>query len=114
MKSVRTAKFAEVLLVLTLSCVAAVAGEPSVRSASCGGVHRPGDRITCYVRFAKTTNFKDLQVDFNLPREDRPRKRGIYKNFVLRETKKLGPRVYSVSGVINDCVPGTYNLAAVV
>jgi len=83
-------------------------------SHDCGGVHRPGDLVTCYVTFAKSVDFIDLQVQFNLPNEDKPRQHGSYINFVLTDAHKAGPRTYAVSGVVGDCVPGTYVLSVVI
>jgi hypothetical protein len=79
----------------------------------CGGTHRPGDRLTCYVSFAGKTHFTRLEVEFGLDRETTPRRYGTYLNFVLRDSKRIGNHTYAVSGVVLDCVPGTYTLRAV-
>src|SRR5690242_11809792 len=78
---------------------------------NCGGVHRPGDILTCYVTFEGNPKLTGLEVVFNLPREDKPRQHGSFISFVLRDTRKVGPHSYAASGVVPDCVPGTYILA---
>jgi hypothetical protein len=80
---------------------------------NCGGVHQPGDLLTCYVTFEGKPEFTSLEIVFNLPREDKPRQHGSFINFILRDTMKVGPQTYAVSGVLPDCVPGAYILAAV-
>jgi hypothetical protein len=89
------------------------AGSPDP-TARCSGAHRPGDLITCYITFEAKSNFSNLQVQFNLPREDEPRQHGSFINFILRDTQQIDDRTYMVSGLLPDCVPGTYILAAVI
>jgi hypothetical protein len=84
-----------------------------VKQDRCGGTHKPGDTLTCYVTFEAQSDFTSLEVLFNLPSEDKPRQHGTFSSFVLGDTKKLGPQSYAVSGILPDCVPGTYILAAV-
>ncbi len=81
--------------------------------SNCGGVHKVGESLTCYVTFARETDFTGLNIVFNLVGERKPGQRGAYLNLVLRESRKVGPRTYAVSGPVNDCVPGTYQLVAV-
>lgn len=92
----------------------AIAVANPAQPVQCGGVHRPGDVITCYVTFRAKSDFTSLQVQFNLPQEDKPRQHGSFINFILRDTKQIDARHYAVSGVLPDCVPGKYILAAVI
>jgi hypothetical protein len=119
MNSAWPSKVAVLLLVLALWSARTLAQEvrPDTAQAAshgCGGVHRSGDLITCYVTFGGKTDFIGVQVMFYLPHEDKPRQHGIYLNFMLSDAKKVGPRVYAVSGMPGDCVPGTYVLAGVI
>lgn len=116
MTSLGCCKLATVLVACTLLPSAMAAQKSSLygtKSDDCGGVHRPGDRITCYVTFASSTDFTDLQVQFNVPDDQKPRAHGSYLNFILGDTKKINPQTYAVSGVVGNCVPGTYKLATV-
>jgi hypothetical protein len=73
---------------------------------SCGGLHRRGDRITCYVTFAAAADLTHVEVVFNF--ED-----GKGGNLVLRESRRVGAKTYEVSGRVSDSRPGNYRLAAV-
>jgi hypothetical protein len=89
---------------------------PHVRALqknSCGGRHRPGDTLTCFVAFDGDPDFGKVEVVFNLPDNPPPNHRGSYINFVLRNSRKIAPGTYAVSDVLPDCVPGQYILAAV-
>lgn len=80
---------------------------PTQETDACGGQHKMGDRLTCYVTFAAAADLTHIEVVFNI--ED-----SIGGNLVLRESRRVGPKTYEVSGPIADCRPGTYALADVI
>ncbi len=80
---------------------------------NCSGQHRERDTLHCYVTFDGMTEFTQVEVSFNLPVQPPPGSPGSYVNFVLRESSKVDEYTYEVSGVLPDCVPGNYILAAV-
>lgn len=82
-------------------------------NGNCSGRHRQGDTLRCYVKFDGKVNFTHVEVVFNLPDNPPPGAPGSYINFVLRESTKVDENTYEVSGVLPDCVGGTYILAAV-
>ena len=53
-----------------------------------------------------------MEVGFNLMKEDKPRQYGSFINLILRDSSKIDSRTCAVSGVVPDCVPGRYILAA--
>ncbi len=89
-------------------------GDAAADRASCGGTHRPGERITCYVSFEADADFTSLSVQFNLHGEEKPRQHGTYSNLILRDATKISARTYAVSGVVPDCMPGTYVLSSII
>ena len=82
-------------------------------NGNCSGKHREGDRLRCYVTFDGKVEFTHVEVVFNLPDNPAPGAPGAYVNFVLRESTKVDDNTYEVSGILPNCVGGTYILAAV-
>src|ERR1700686_3466699 len=82
-------------------------------NGNCSGKHREGDTLRCYVTFDGKVEFTHVEVVFNLPDNPAPGAPGSYINFVLRESTKVDDNTYEVSGILPNCVGGTYILAAV-
>ena len=83
-------------------------------AANCGGVHRWGDELRCYVTFKRKSQFSKLSVNFNLPSKEfaqpNPEQQGAFIGFQLANARKIGRQTYEVSGVVSLCVPGIYVL----
>lgn len=65
-----------------------------------------GDRLTCFVTFAAPVDLTHVEVAFNIQDANGG-------NLVLRESRRVGPKTYEVSGPVSDCRPGKYALADV-
>jgi hypothetical protein len=80
----------------------------------CGGKHQPGDRLTCRVVFDGKSEFTKVEVVFNLQTEKDADQIGMFINFVLRDSQKVGNQIYEVSGVLPpQNASGVYLLSAV-
>jgi hypothetical protein len=86
-------------------------------AANCGGVHRWGDDLRCYVTFKRKPQFSKLSVNFNLPSKEfaqpNPEQQGAFIGFQLANVRQIGRQTYEVSGVVSPCVPGIYVLSAI-
>jgi hypothetical protein len=83
----------------------------------CGGVHRWGDELRCYVTFRGNPQFSKLVIQFNLPSKEfaqpNPEQQGAFIAFQLAKAHKISRHTYEVSGVVSRCVPGIYVLSVI-
>jgi hypothetical protein len=92
-----------------------------VRKNGCGGIHRPGDSLTCYLRFADDAELSGLSISFDtyqlesaVPYSQRPRdQRGLCGGFLFDGYKKIDSRTYQVSGLLPECRSARYLLSEV-
>jgi hypothetical protein len=85
--------------------------QSSGRSA-CGGNHKPGETLTCYVVFEKEENSDSVQMAFSTPIGAIVRG-GLCNGFMLDKWRKVDSRTFEVSGVIPYCTSFTYVLTTV-
>jgi hypothetical protein len=78
----------------------------------CGGKHKPGEALTCYVVFEKEDDNESVQLDFGTPIGAIVRG-GLCNGFMLDKWRRVDSRTFEVSGVIPWCTSFSYVLTTV-
>jgi hypothetical protein len=79
---------------------------------TCGGKHKPGETMTCYVVFEKEDDNDSVQMAFSTPIGAIVRG-GLCNGFMLDKWRRVDSRTFEVSGVIPYCTSFTYVLTTV-
>jgi hypothetical protein len=74
-------------------------------NTACGGRHKEGDTIVCYVAFRTDPTLDNLELGFLGPSDGNG---DASNNIILRESHKVCPGVFAVSGRVESVVPGNF------
>jgi hypothetical protein len=79
---------------------------------ACGGIHKPGDTLICYVVFENADDSNSVQLDFGTPVGAIVRG-GLCNGFFLDKSERIDARTFRVSGSIPWCTSFKYVLTTV-
>jgi len=87
------------------------------KTETCGGSHRPGYRMTCYVTFEASPAFTHLSLGLTGPlraAEQEPKDQvGLCNDFQLQSMERVDDRTYKVTGALPGCATGRYVVSSV-
>jgi hypothetical protein len=86
--------------------------DQSSGGSSCGGRHKPGETLKCYVVFEKEDSNHSVQMAFSTPIGAIVRG-GLCNGFMLDKWRRVDSRTFEVSGVIPYCTSFSYVLTTV-
>lgn len=81
-------------------------------SKKCGGNHKPGDTLTCYVTFDRPTKFASVKLAFSAP-PGPVTTSGLCKGPMLENSERIDSQTFRVTGIVPPCGSSTYALIAV-